>query len=301
MKDFSLLAKWQVCFWRIVLRLPLLRRHPMLQAFKRLSQHVSGPNLKNISYCTAETYGQYLTPALPLQRLPNARTSNGIPHIIHCCFGLWDRDDAIPLTYVDKVKTWKTYHPDWEIYLWNRPAIEHLIHHQFPQFFAPFSQAPRVVQQADLARYLIIYACGGLYVDMDLQCLQSTMNLFWDFPEANMYVSTECELTPIECLATSLYSIRQGIPELPLRIANYWMAAAPNHPVMFDLLTLVTHRLKLPIHSQYDILYTTGGDAMTETIHRSKPSHPGLTILTKGQSDQFMKHFAFGGWREQAI
>ena len=303
MKDSGLLSKWRLFFWRIALRLPLLRRHPMLQTFKRLSKHVPGPDRKNISYCIAATYKQYLTPATHLQNLSYTRTgheSHGIPHIIHCCYGLWDSDDTIPMNYLNKVKTWKHHHPDWDIYLWNRSAIEYLIHHRFSQFWEPYYLASKPVQQADLARYLIIYACGGLYLDMDVECRQSTLTLFSNQPQASMFVSIECELTAIECRATALYPIRQGIPEIPLRIANYWIAAVPKHPVMLDLLTFATERMTIPVQSQYDILYTTGGDAMTETIHRNKSSHPGLVILSKEQSDQLMKHTAFGGWREQA-
>ena len=278
-KEATKSRKWQVRFWRIIQKIPYLRRHPLLQTFNRLSRHTSGPNLDKISYCTPDKYSQYLTPAPPLQSFPVPKMTNGIPHMIHCCYGLWDREETIPMAYIENVKTWRNTHPDWDIFLWNKSAIEHLIHHQFPDFWKLFSLAAKPVQQADLARYLILYACGGLYMDLDIECQQSIANLFSDFPQAKLYVSIECELNDIECQATTLYPIRQGLPEHPLRVANYWVAAIPKHPVMWDLLTLVTDRMQLPITSQYDILYTTGGDAMTETIHRNKDSYPDMVIL----------------------
>jgi len=61
-----------------------------------------------------------------------------------------------------------------------------------------------------------------------------------------------------------VHPIRKGHPEQHTRIANYWMMSSPKHPFWVDTLELLQRRSVLEVKEQYDILYITGPDVVSE-------------------------------------
>lgn len=79
-----------------------------------------------------------------------------------------------PTEEVLKVKkSWETFHPGWEVNLWNDkmaiPLIEE-ISKKFPNIGEAWSKAVKFAEKADILRYCILYKEGGTYVDADLPC-----------------------------------------------------------------------------------------------------------------------------------
>ena len=74
------------------------------------------------------------------------------------------------------VQTWKTYFPNWRHTIWDEPAILSLISQlatTFPKLALAYQNLSKAAWaiKSDLARYLIVYAHGGMYVDTDMECL----------------------------------------------------------------------------------------------------------------------------------
>jgi len=82
--------------------------------------------------------------------------------------------------YAKYLASWETLFPAWTIVFWDEAAIQALF--QEDQFASmPLAQTYTALKntgaKSDLARYAIVYARGGMYVDSDLECLKPFQNL----------------------------------------------------------------------------------------------------------------------------
>ena len=89
-----------------------------------------------------------------------------IPQIIHQIWHSpeYDRGDGTP-------QSWKSFNPDWEYHLWMDQELEEFVAEDYPDLLDTYQSFPHVVQRADLARYLLLHRFGGVYADMDTDCL----------------------------------------------------------------------------------------------------------------------------------
>jgi inositol phosphorylceramide mannosyltransferase catalytic subunit len=87
-----------------------------------------------------------------------------IPKIIH---QMWF-SGAVPEKYWTWQQTWKKNHPDWQYILWTKEMIEQLDMINKDKFMA----ARNIATKADIARYEVLYKFGGLYVDLDMECIK---------------------------------------------------------------------------------------------------------------------------------
>src|SRR6185312_42775 len=106
-----------------------------------------------------------------LLRLPLARrdlTGMAVPRIIH---QLW-KDAAIPERYWALCESWRRHHPDWEHKLWTDADLARLVDLRFPQLKSLYDGYARGISRADLVRYLVMAVYGGVYADLDCECLK---------------------------------------------------------------------------------------------------------------------------------
>ncbi|WP_373636499.1 glycosyltransferase family 32 protein [Yoonia sp. BS5-3] len=61
--------------------------------------------------------------------------------------------------------------PDWEYRLWTDDDLSKLVADHYPDLEGLFHSYPNPVQRADLGRYLILHHCGGIYADLDIECV----------------------------------------------------------------------------------------------------------------------------------
>lgn len=91
-----------------------------------------------------------------------------IPKIIH---QTWKTHD-VPVNCKAYVQTWKTLHPDWKYILWSDAELDEFVATHYPDFLEIFRNYPKGVQRADAARYLLLHHFGGVYTDLDTECLK---------------------------------------------------------------------------------------------------------------------------------
>ena len=89
-----------------------------------------------------------------------------IPKIIH---QTW-RDENIPGPR-EWPESWRRHNPDWEYRLWTDADLQALVHDHYPDLTELFHAYPNPVQRADMGRYLILHRHGGVYADIDTECL----------------------------------------------------------------------------------------------------------------------------------
>lgn len=79
-----------------------------------------------------------------------------------------------PGKFSDNIDSVKHYHSDWKYILWNEEKILSLLKDRFDKRCVDMWVGyPNLIQKCDAARHFILYAHGGLYVDMDILFLRS--------------------------------------------------------------------------------------------------------------------------------
>ncbi len=97
------------------------------------------------------------------------KNSLRIPRIIH---QTWKTKD-VPSPLDQLPQTWKEYLPNWEYILWTDEMNREFVCKHFPDFLEKYDTYPCNIQRADAIRYLLLKVYGGLYVDMDFECLEN--------------------------------------------------------------------------------------------------------------------------------
>lgn len=88
-----------------------------------------------------------------------------IPRVFHF---IW-LGSPLPDKYQRMIDTWQCQHPTWEIILWNDSKVE-----SFEMTNAlNFKQAPNFGMKSDILRYEILESQGGVYVDIDYECVRN--------------------------------------------------------------------------------------------------------------------------------
>ena len=113
----------------------------------------------------------------------------------------------MPEEFYNYINSWREFHPDWEFKLWTEADL--------PTFDFKnrdlFDEARNFSKKADIWCLEILEQCGGLYLNIDFQCLRrmDTLHYTYDF-----YIA-------MQPLDTNIVQIGTGL-----------IAAAPGHPLI---------------------------------------------------------------------
>ena len=113
-----------------------------------------------------------------------------IPLNIHQIF-FTIKNSQIPLQWRHATESWTRLNPDFKYILWNSSTVESLIVSKYPQLWDTYREYGHWVQRIDMAKYIILHQYGGIYVDTDIECLESMKNVFKKFPENTKVVVYE--------------------------------------------------------------------------------------------------------------
>jgi len=220
-----------------------------------------------------------------------------IPLTAHFVFGLWDAT-PLPSRYRTTIARWRQQ--GWRVKIWNESMVADLLQ-RYPGQQALYQQLSRGAQRADLVRYVIVYDEGGFYFDCD--CRPGLWSL------RDYLVRHHRDLTALFFVervisrrrahaAASRFPIRRGVSEHPERLANFAFGCTARHRALSELLGTVGERCRQTpvVFDDYGVLYTTGPDAVTDTIHGLERS-AAIGRLRIDDHRQFMKHLGSGGWR----
>jgi mannosyltransferase OCH1-like enzyme len=94
-----------------------------------------------------------------------------IPKIIH---QIWFQgEENIPEHMKEYHKTWIYNNPNFEIKVWDEKSIQEvLIKFNDKETTDMYNNYIYMIQKIDLAKYIILYIYGGIYIDMDVKSLQ---------------------------------------------------------------------------------------------------------------------------------
>lgn len=129
-----------------------------------------------------------------------------IPRIIHQTWKTME----IPYEIYDRrwVESWSRHHPDWLFVLWSDQRLRELGRACYPGYEVLYSANVPGIYLADFGRYMVLHYFGGLYVDLDYECLKNVEPLLAGHEFVTSYTDrTEQELN------------------------NAFIASVPEHPL----------------------------------------------------------------------
>jgi mannosyltransferase OCH1-like enzyme len=99
-------------------------------------------------------------------------SGNNVPRIIHQVAAYMSH---LPKIWISCQKSWKKQFPNphFTYKLWDDSDLKGLIIDKEPQLLEIYNGYHRNICRIDLARYVILYHYGGIYADMDFECLKN--------------------------------------------------------------------------------------------------------------------------------
>lgn len=185
-----------------------------------------------------------------------------IPKIIHQIY----EDPAGPPDYLKEVaKSWKEVNPKWEYRFWNKKEMDDFLEMHFPEFIPTYKAYQFNVQRWDAIRYLILYKYGGLYVDMDYECIE---------PMDILLSGSACCMGMEPTISPVRY-------DKNLIVGNAFMASVPEHRY-FKLMIedmMKTGNKELSSHTASQIIETTG-PFLTTRVYEKYDNKEEITLLS---------------------
>jgi len=100
---------------------------------------------------------------------PSHKMNLTIPRIVHQS---WKSRNSIPDFALGWLASWPIKNPDYKYIFWDDNDNDEFIRKRFPHFLMAY-RGMKPVEKADFARYGYLYEFGGVYADMDTECVQN--------------------------------------------------------------------------------------------------------------------------------
>jgi alpha 1,6-mannosyltransferase len=175
--------------------------------------------------------------------------------------------------------SWKQLNPGMIVTLVNdTEAADFVSSFYGPEVSQLYAAYPLGVMRADLWRYLVVYAQGGVYSDIDTQCLKPLAEWFPPRPRsegAGDFVSDNSNWTapgPVQFsnLSWDDCSMVIGL-ENDVHFCQWTFASVPGHPVLRSVLHVALRSLEGGMQCAYDHMVHahTGPGVWTEGIRKA--------------------------------
>ena len=165
-----------------------------------------------------------------------------IPPILH---QTW-KTDQILAKFQGWTDSWTRHNPGWTRMFWNDRQLLEFVAEHYPDFLPTFCSYQSGILRADAGRYLLLHHFGGVYADLDCECVAP----FDPIMAENRIVL--CREPPSHTAALATFR------ELPHIIFNGTMASPRGHPFWLHLLAYLPG-----LANAKDVLDATGPCVLT--------------------------------------
>lgn len=195
--------------------------------------------------------------------------------------------------------SWRLLNPDFDFRFYDDDAARALVQEAFPQFLDLYDGFPYPVMRADFFRYAALHRHGGVYADIDMECIRPFRPLLGLAP---VVVGLEAHLTERRRLELGY--------EEPAQIANCILLAQARHPILLEAMqraaAIWTAR---PTASRDDIEDVTGPRMFTRLFYDNRHQDIAVTrqmVLTPPRHYPDIwpinalihaRHHFFGSWK----
>ncbi len=180
-----------------------------------------------------------------------------IPRIIH---QTW-KDQNVPAVWRPFQASWSRHHPGWEYRLWTDSDNRRFLAEHYAWFLPIYDHYPQRIMRVDSVRCFILHHFGGVYADLDYECLRpfdtllsgKTLVLGWE-PTSHT-LRFQAQQSGLACI-----------------LSNAIMASAPGHPFWEHVFKALVGS-----HLETNPLDATGPFLLTK-VHATYPDQAGVTI-----------------------
>ena len=81
------------------------------------------------------------------------------------------------------VQSFVTNNPGWRVCFFDDKQCENFVQREYPAFYPTYISYPAGILRADIFRVLVLYRYGGVYADIDMECLQPLQGMLDTFDE----------------------------------------------------------------------------------------------------------------------
>lgn len=183
-----------------------------------------------------------------------------IPKVVH---QIWFQGEPnIPPDLLEYHNSWIKHNSDYTVIVWDQVKIESLINTCEPWIKETYYSYDKMIQKIDFAKYAILYHHGGIYMDMDIKCLQS-LNKTPHLYDADVVLS-EMYSHKVQKIVGYMYGLSY---ETPL-INNGTIFCVKHHQIMLDTLKEAHSRKHVyNINNGIHVFITTGPFCLSSAYH----------------------------------
>ncbi|MCX5315199.1 glycosyltransferase [Streptomyces sp. NBC_00154] len=172
------------------------------------------------------------------------------------------KDTDVPLEWQKWADSWRIHHPGWGYRLWTDADNRAFLQEHYPWFLPVYDGYPEAIMRADAIRYFLLDHFGGLYVDLDFECLKPVTEIL---DGHDLVLGCEPDAHTRLLLAR-----RRGFDRI---VGNAFIASQPGHPFWAHV-----HRRLVATHKLPSTLDVTGPFFLTRAID-SAPEPESITVL----------------------
>jgi hypothetical protein len=197
-----------------------------------------------------------------------------IPKVFH---QLWKSHD-IPARYAPFRESWLPRNPGWTMRLWTDGDLAELVETRYPELVGLYRGYARPISRADLGRYLVLETFGGVYADLDCECLKPLGPLL---EGASLLIGVE----PDEHAREPLIRAR-GLTQI---VCPSFIASIPGHPFWRDVRARV-----VAAAAETAVVDQTGPFLLTRVFEASETG-ADVTLAPASQTYPFTKAQCWSG------
>ncbi|KAJ3300157.1 hypothetical protein HK104_003767 [Borealophlyctis nickersoniae] len=193
-----------------------------------------------------------------------------VDHIIHQSW----KTDQVPAMFQEWAATWPRFHPNWKYILWTDASNRELVKTHYPWFLSYYDRLPSNIARADTSRYFYMHKFGGIYADLDAECVRNFESL----------------VTPER--GTAFLAAMSDDYEHDHNIPNAWLASGKEHPFWLHMIYQIMYELE---HGEKSAEWITGPAALKRAWKNYNDRVPAdereeVTILEPGYIYPFDWH-----------
>ena len=189
--------------------------------------------------------------------------------------------------------SWIVKNCNWRHMLWNEKTALEFMKYKFPEYVDMYLSYKHKIQRIDVLRYFLLYEYGGIYVDMDLECI-----------------------CPIDVFRKEfnkdIYFVETNNKAFGVKVSNLLMFSVPKHIFWKVLFIELNNAQHTPwFYSKHlQIMYTTGPAFLNRVYNKyvykfklntfpSEKFNPlclGMDYININKNECYTLHYGEGSW-----
>ena len=195
------------------------------------------------------------------------------PHPVRIIHQSW-KNRTIPKVFERYYPSWKKCFPDWEHKFWTDEDNRNLVKQHYPWFLKTYDSFPQEIYRADVSRYFYLYHYGGIYTDMDNECL----------------VPFEHLLNNYTFVFGTINAVNRKTPLPENYVQNSFMYSKHKQEFWLDLVKAIKYEKS---YANPDVV--TGPEHLCNMIHKYRTRYP-LTHGMKIYEAKYFNPISWGGY-----